>query len=940
MAREQANIGELLPLLESSDLHQLEEVKGLINEQLSTGSCSSTPFISPCQPLPLPLALLPLFGSQPTYGSPQSTRRQTRNQNGDVSASSGGKDVIWSPSSVCSMTTPPSSRGISPVSELSHSAPHFPSRVHSSLAVGKRTPGTSSSTPAFSEDVHFSVPSSTSTPPCKDTQPMEHFKPSLVRQDQVRDVERIRIDLAHARGGESAKTMSLPELSSYIRNQELEQHDHTEKEKEEDAITEELQKLTEDQQDLSALCGFHSPFCHTTEMLTGKQETVLPSLTTGLSSEPHQVMSTPDKALVPVLGSSTGTLDQQVFTPIGHTLARHIPHSPSVPEEEVAGLAKHGFFPPSPCKEAAPAYDGLFGLALPRAASLFVAKKTSEARQMIGTEMEVKESERMATPSPLEVLDRLIQQGSDAHDKVLRRLPLPSKSADWTHFGAGSTPPDELHTLRSQLLLLHNQVLYERYKREQHAVRNRRLLRRIINATALEEQNNAMRDQLKLQDIEIQSLQVSLQEEQQRYRQLWEDRESAITRLRSQILQLQQGRDEYYTKYQELQSKLLESQKRMCELEAELQKANNKVCHTGHQLSQLSIKLTNSETLQQQMSFLNRRLVLLGEVNKLYVQQLQQVDPISSKEVGMLHLSTAKDLDRLRQNLVQQGQRLDTAQQRIGELETQLAKKEHLIAEQKLFLEDVKSQAKEQLLASESRYQAQKQVSLVLQAELLQLYSQLETENPAASSLPAGGTSESCKLTDSRPDSDCSPMQRGQVTEGMQGTIAVSSEPPKDNGCTLSPGKLQATKTKNITDGPESPAPSPEPSPSHPPFLMSRPSGTPLAVGSYPSAKSFLGIRSRELFRNKSESHSDEGLPPLAALCQGLKTDRCVGPTEDSSPMPCPPPGTIAIQATEDNQIQPDAEHETGKREELGPKCISARQRQERLQIMDYNETH
>lgn len=56
----------------------------------------------------------------------------------------------------------------------------------------------------------------------------------------------------------------------------------------------------------------------------------------------------------------------------------------------------------------------------------------------------------------------------------------------------GSAPLDELHTLRSQLLLLHNQLLYERYKREQHAVRNRRLLRRIINATALEEQNNAM----------------------------------------------------------------------------------------------------------------------------------------------------------------------------------------------------------------------------------------------------------------------------------------------------------------------------------------------------------------------------------------------------------------------------------------------------------------
>ena len=57
---------------------------------------------------------------------------------------------------------------------------------------------------------------------------------------------------------------------------------------------------------------------------------------------------------------------------------------------------------------------------------------------------------------------------------------------------SGSAPQDELQTLRSQLLLLHSQLQYERHKREQHAVRNRRLLRRIINATALQEQNIAM----------------------------------------------------------------------------------------------------------------------------------------------------------------------------------------------------------------------------------------------------------------------------------------------------------------------------------------------------------------------------------------------------------------------------------------------------------------
>uniref|UniRef100_A0A3B3R4V5 TSC complex subunit 1b n=1 Tax=Paramormyrops kingsleyae TaxID=1676925 RepID=A0A3B3R4V5_9TELE len=42
MSREQFNIGDVLPLLESSDLHELDEIKSLINEHLSTGWSSSS----------------------------------------------------------------------------------------------------------------------------------------------------------------------------------------------------------------------------------------------------------------------------------------------------------------------------------------------------------------------------------------------------------------------------------------------------------------------------------------------------------------------------------------------------------------------------------------------------------------------------------------------------------------------------------------------------------------------------------------------------------------------------------------------------------------------------------------------------------------------------------------------------------------------------------
>lgn len=60
----------------------------------------------------------------------------------------------------------------------------------------------------------------------------------------------------------------------------------------------------------------------------------------------------------------------------------------------------------------------------------------------------------------------------------------------------------------------------------------------------------------------------------------------------------------------------------------------------------------------------------------------------------MVQVSLTKEVERLKQNLLLQGQKLDAAQHRVSELETQLSKKEHLIAEQKKFLEDVKGQAK------------------------------------------------------------------------------------------------------------------------------------------------------------------------------------------------------------------------------------------------------
>lgn len=97
--------------------------------------------------------------------------------------------------------------------------------------------------------------------------------------------------------------------------------------------------------------------------------------------------------------------------------------------------------------------------------------------------------------------------------------------------------------------------------------------------------------------------------------------------------------------------------------------------------------------------------------------------------------------------------------------------------------------------------------------------------------------------------------------------------------------------------------------------MLREPSTTvPLTVGSLPSSKSFLGMKSRELFRNKSESQCDEHGVTINSLSDTLKTELCKDPSMETKAPPSP-----------DNLS-------------LSPKIQESSVGQ--LHIMDYNETH
>ncbi|XP_071370549.1 hamartin-like [Centroberyx affinis] len=618
------------------------------------------------------------------------------------------------------------------------------------------------------------------------------------------------------------------------------------------------------------------------------------------SSQAILLASTPSHS-EPSLGSADQSLPWS-FRPC-LSPAHHTPYRLEEGGPALFGSALSDQSPAHPDQSPAPPYEPLFQLALPRAASLFVGKKTQEVMEQergggAGEREEREErEEEPACLSPLELLDRLIIHGHEAHDRLSRRLPMPNKSVDWSHFGGkqqsmkakGSAQGEELQAVRSQLLLVYSQLQYERFKRQQHAVRNRRLLRRVINATALEEHNVAMKAQLRLQEVELQALSSSLVAEQRRYTLLQQDTHTHTAQLHTHIQQLLLQQQEERSKSQNLQSELQECQSKLKDLEAELQKANNEAYNAEHQLTQLSLKLSSSEQLQQQIFLMNKQLLLLRETNRVLTEQLERGDTQSSMEASMLQCSVGREFQRLKDSENQHKQKLEAANQRVTELESQLSRKEQLILDQKKLLEDSKAQGRAQLSACESRCVALSRISQALQTEMLQLYSQIDLN-----------THTHCN-THTHAHTHTQPQEAGGSSRPNGGSVAM---PTAQGGRSL--GNKPSSSIGIINGGLE-------PLSTSPLLLLSAssPVESPLAAGS------FLEQRARELF-SPPEQEEEEG-----------------GEEEEEQEEE---PGSPSVgQEAEEAGLAPASPQGPPP----GPRTLTqaVRQRRHELSIMDYDET-
>ncbi|XP_071948076.1 hamartin-like [Antedon mediterranea] len=314
--------------------------------------------------------------------------------------------------------------------------------------------------------------------------------------------------------------------------------------------------------------------------------------------------------------------------------------------------------------------------------------------------------------SPPELLDRYIELGENVHSKELSRIPLASQNhISWTHFG-GHPPADEIELLKGQVFLLHTQLQFERNQREQHEQRNRRLLRKTHKAKAYEEGNNALQMQLKhyhREKLELINGCTQIRKER--------DELSSMCEAMRKDLGLERGKNtlvirELQEAKKELQKLLVEHKQEVERIKKDWKLAENRLCILETEKQNLLDELDVKKRLESEVNFLNRQLLLMGEVNMKYQERVddERESEQGKEELQMYKKASRRELYNLSDTCKQKTLQLEAAKARIAELEQAREQQELSIVEQKRYLESVKSLSKAKMKAMEFRVTSFKKI--------------------------------------------------------------------------------------------------------------------------------------------------------------------------------------------------------------------------------------
>lgn len=318
-----------------------------------------------------------------------------------------------------------------------------------------------------------------------------------------------------------------------------------------------------------------------------------------------------------------------------------------------------------------------------------------------------------SSKSPYELLDQYLQLSS--------KIGSESKNILWQQTSHLGIP---FEGLRNQIRVLQVLLLIERYKREVHAERNRRLLGRAKKVYALEEQHRGLQakvfhleEEVAHLRLELSNLQTSSSTKEQQLQSALSKQEARVNQILAERDNAQEDRD---VLKKQCSSLTIENSK----LTSQIQGVQAALFDKDRQLTLQARMSEDNEILRNQMDELHKRICLMGEVQDHYKQEITKLTLTggSSAKVGLEleRASAQQQIESLEERSRISAAALDAALSRVGELEALYEEKCKQVEQEQAAVRAAREAGAEQCRAVELRCQALSSTNQTLESAILE----------------------------------------------------------------------------------------------------------------------------------------------------------------------------------------------------------------------------
>ena len=366
-------------------------------------------------------------------------------------------------------------------------------------------------------------------------------------------------------------------------------------------------------------------------------------------------------------------------------------------------------------------YEHLFPSVIPQwiSSSYFTRHHDNEHFKKVDETTKGGEQGNATTLNPYDILDQFIKSACDKANHAKYSSSMPAEP---------NMLPIENETLllKDEVSLLHNQVLFERHRRETLGLRNRRLLGKTKSSRILEEANTALKDQLQIREAEITTLRDQLEHVRKEKHEVEEERAANAKQRDKEIERLVLENGQLKQANLELKERVARQEKEMGDARSEINKLQAALFNSKSEIEELRRKDNARLRAEAELVNLRKEVLLLGEIQKRYRDKVARPRVEESEQQRLFRNAYENQIAQMESAVATAKSEMEAAKGKALGLEQLIAKKDQVIAEQKLLHNRIKEDYQAGMPEAEEAYNQVVAQNLQLEQRILELNDQLD----------------------------------------------------------------------------------------------------------------------------------------------------------------------------------------------------------------------